>query len=81
MIFVDTGAWIALSEEADQYHHDAVAIYAGLKLRKAQFLTTDYVIDETATRLRNDAGHAIAVQFLKLVAQSRRDKVLRGGDD
>ncbi len=77
MIFVDTGAWIALSEEADQYHHEAVAIYAKLKRRKARFLTTDYVIDEAATRLRYDAGHLVAVQFLNLIAQSQRDNVLQ----
>jgi len=27
-------------------------------------VTTDYVIDETVTRLRYDVGHAAAVQFL-----------------
>ena len=31
MIFVDTGAWIALSDQRDQYHGDAVAIYTQLK--------------------------------------------------
>ncbi len=77
MIFVDTGAWIALSEEADEYHDEAIAIYAGLKRRKARFVTTDYVIDETATRLRYDAGHSVAVQLLNLIAQSRRDNVLQ----
>ncbi len=77
MIFVDTGAWIAMSEQSDQYHHEAVAIYAILKRRKARFLTTDYVIDEAVTRLRYDAGFSVAVQFLNLIAQSRRDNVLQ----
>ncbi len=77
MIFVDTGAWIALSEESDQYHHEAVASYAKLKRRKARFLTTDYVIDEAVTRLRYDASFSVAVQFLDLIAQSRNDNVLQ----
>ncbi len=51
MIFVDTGAWIALTDVSDQYHLEAVSIYTQLKQRKARFLTTDYVIDETVTRL------------------------------
>ena len=57
MIFVDTGAWIALSDRRDQYHNDAVAIYTRLKRQKERLLTTDYLIDETVTRLRYDLGH------------------------
>ena len=29
MIFVDTGAWIALLNQRDQHHHDAVAVLEG----------------------------------------------------
>lgn len=59
MIFVDTGAWIALTDTSDRYHDDATRIYHTLKTQRARFLTTDYVIDETTTRLRYDAGHHI----------------------
>ena len=31
MIFVDSGAWIALSNRRDQHHDDAVIIYTTLK--------------------------------------------------
>ena len=67
MIFVDTGAWIALSDKSDQHHKDAEIIYNLLKQKKKRFLTTDYVIDETVTRWRYDAGHQIAVNFLELI--------------
>ena len=30
MIFVDSGAWIALLDREDQYHSDAVTIYNDL---------------------------------------------------
>ena len=46
MIFVDSGAWIALLNQKDQYHDDAVVIYNGLKQQRVRLLTTDYVIDE-----------------------------------
>ncbi len=77
MIFVDTGAWIALTDVSDQYHLEAVSIYTQLKQRKARFLTTDYVIDETVTRLRYDAGHHIAIKFLDLIALSQSNSILR----
>ena len=54
MIFVDSGAWIALTDTSDQYHDEATGIYATLKQQRMRFITTDYVIDETVTRLRYD---------------------------
>ena len=64
MIFVDTGAWIAISNPKDQHHREAVTIYNRIQQQKIYFLTTDYVIDETATRLRYDTNHSLAVMFL-----------------
>ncbi len=72
MIFVDSGAWIALSNQRDQSHTDAVTIYADLKRQRARFLTTDYVIDETITRLRYDVSHSVAVQFLDFIERAQK---------
>ena len=59
MIFVDSGAWIALSNQTDQHHRDALAVYNDLKKEKVRLLTTDYVIDETTTWLRYRVSHAL----------------------
>ncbi len=67
MIFVDTGAWLALLNQRDQHHRDAVAVFEGLQQQQIRLLTTDYVIDETATRLRYDTNHSLAVQFLNRI--------------
>ena len=75
MIFVDSGAWIAFLDQRDQHHDNAVAIYNDLRHQRTRLLTTDYVIDETATRLRYKANYSIAVQFLDLIENS---KVTRG---
>ena len=64
MTFVDTGAWIALLNVRDQLHTEAREIYGALKQQREQLYTTDYVIDETVTRLRYDANHSAAVEFL-----------------
>ena len=76
MIFVDSGAWIALLDQRDQYHSDAVAILNDLEQQNLQILTTDYVIDETVTWLRYRVNHAIAIQFLGLIGSSRATSVL-----
>jgi predicted nucleic acid-binding protein len=77
MIFVDTGAWIALVDKSDQHYNDASIIYKKLKQQKERFLTTDYVVDETVTRLRYDANHQVAVKFLDLIEQSEKTRILR----
>ena len=73
MIFVDSGAWIALMNQDDQHHDDTEAIYNDLVQQNAQFLTTDYVIDETVTRLRYDLHHSAAVQFLDFIKRNKAD--------
>lgn len=76
MIFVDSGAWIAFVDRGDPYHSNAVAIYNDLVQQRTQLLTTDYVIDETITRLRYDCSHSVAVQFLDLIKSSKATGVL-----
>jgi predicted nucleic acid-binding protein len=77
MIFVDTGAWIALTDRADQYHREAQQIYARLKRERQRLVTSDYVIDETVTRLRYDSGHSQAVRFLDLMARAQAGHALQ----
>ncbi len=76
MIFVDTGAWIALIDRSDQYQPFAAQIYGRLKQRREQLMTTDYVLDETLTRLRYDAGHTQAMRCLELIEQGQRAGVI-----
>lgn len=77
MIFVDTGAWIALTDRSDQYHADALRIYERIKQQRIRLLTTDYIIDETVTRLRYDSGHHTAVRFLDLISQAEQSNAVR----
>lgn len=76
MIFVDTGAWIALSYRNDQHHGESKLIFEKLKTNHEQLITTDYVIDETVTRLRYDLHHAIAVQFLDFLFRAEKTGTL-----
>ena len=46
-LFIDTGAWFALADKSDQYHHLAVDIYPDLLRRYHHLATTNLVIAET----------------------------------
>ncbi|MGH9755991.1 MAG: type II toxin-antitoxin system VapC family toxin [Blastocatellia bacterium] len=49
MIFVDTGAWFAMTVPSDQDH---IAVAQCFSQSVARLITTDYVIDETLTLLQ-----------------------------
>ena len=76
MIFVDTGAWIGLLNPRDQHHGVAATIYNRLVRQRARIVTTDYVIDETITRLRYDVNHPAAVKFLDFINQIEEQNLL-----
>jgi hypothetical protein len=77
VIFVDTGAWIALTDASDALNAEAVAIYRHIVASRLQLLTTDYVLDETITRLRYDAGHSAALKFVDHVYAAQRKGVIQ----
>lgn len=63
MIFVDTGAWLALYNKRDQNHKTARKAARYLKDNKIALITTDYVFDEAVTVIRMKVGHMEAVTF------------------
>lgn len=72
MIFVDTGAWVALSVAGDRHATAARSVHAelGRGLRGA-IVATDYVLDEAATFIRMDTDVQTAARFLRTVRTSK----------
>jgi uncharacterized protein len=58
--FVDTGAFVALYDEGDSHHAEAVKLWTDLKSRNALLSTSRDVIVETIILLRRRAGHRAA---------------------
>jgi uncharacterized protein len=71
-IFVDAGAWIALSDRADQHHQAAVEIYRGLLNGPSRLVTTNLVVAEAQITIRRALGHQSAMRFLNSLRQSSR---------
>ena len=70
-IFVDSGAWIAVTDVRDQYHREASEFYRRLLQRGRVMVTTNLVIAESYAAIRRSMGHGTAIRFLQSVHQSR----------
>jgi len=62
-LFVDTGAFIALTSPEDEYHSAAVSFYRESRDSGARFFTTNLVVCETMNYLKARVSHAVAVRF------------------
>ena len=74
-IFVDTSAFIALNDCSDAQHLRARKFYESLAAADRLF-TSNYVVDETITRLRYTIGHSAAVDFAETILKSRLCSIL-----
>ena len=66
MIFVDTSAFLAFVNEKDNNHAAAMQFLEEIKngkLHIKKIITSDYIIDETITRIRYSVGHKEAVEW------------------
>ena len=74
MIFVDTSAFLALVNEKDNKHAAAKQFLEEIKngkIRVKNIITSDYIIDETLTRIRYSVGHKEAVEWGEDILVSR----------
>lgn len=71
VLFVDTSAWVALIDVSDGCHGQASRFWRSALTEGRQFLTSDYVLDETYTLLRRRRnGLKMAVALHDLIAAS-----------
>jgi uncharacterized protein len=64
LVFVDTGAFIALAITSDPYHHRAVACFEELQSANAQLLTSLHIRIETFTFLQRQVSLLVAETWL-----------------
>lgn len=66
-IFIDTSGFFAMLASDDARHAAAAKIVAAARKRKRGFVTSDYVLDETATLLKaRRKSHLLAAFFDRL---------------
>ena len=76
-VFVDTSGWIAILSRDDQLHGRAVNRYEELAGEGSALLTNNYVVDETATRLRYGLGLPAALGYRQMLVAAIAARRLR----
>jgi predicted nucleic acid-binding protein len=76
-VLVDTGGWVALVASRSPQHKETLAAFTQLARDRTPLLTTNYVLDETTTRLRYDHGLVVALRFLVQVEEAQALRRLR----
>jgi predicted nucleic acid-binding protein len=77
MIFVDTGAWIALLNQSDKHHHQALQFQRELSRgAHGRMVTTDYVLDEAVTYLRLLGSVESVREFRRVLTESESVQVV-----
>ena len=74
--FVDTSAFIAVTDKSDQYHSIAVAHFEELLEVRKPLLTTNFILDETYTRLKRKLGSHAAITFGDTVRKSDQLEII-----
>ncbi len=64
-VFIDTGAFLAISDKSDIFHELSATVYQKVVEQKAILYTSNYIIDETITLIRARVNHSAAVAFIK----------------
>lgn len=75
-IFVDTWAWYALADAQDRDHELAQLAVEDIIERKAELVTTNFVLDEATTLIRYKLGHSAALKFRSTIRQLLQDELL-----
>ncbi|MEO7133664.1 MAG: PIN domain-containing protein [Vicinamibacterales bacterium] len=71
-LFVDAGAWIAISHPRDRHHTLAVAFHRHSTAQRRRLVTTNLVLAEAYVMVHRFGGYASAMAFLATLRESNR---------
>ena len=80
-IFMDANGWIALNNNRDQFHQEAQKLNRKLLKQSYQYLTTNFILDETYTGLLMKVGHFAAVDFGEKIRKSKVTTIIHITDE
>lgn len=71
-VFVDAGAWIAVSDRRDRFHAPAAEVFRQLLEDRRPLVTTNLVVAEAYILIRRTGGHIPAIRFLRSLRAGAR---------
>jgi len=76
-IFIDTSAFLALEDESDQYHEEALQFREQvLRKNRYEVIATSYIMDETLTLIRFRLSIKASIDFSKKIRKSKVVKIV-----
>lgn len=75
-VFVDTSAWKALVDVDDDFHDQAKSIFLKMKTKSTTLVTSNFILDETFTLIRQRCGLIIALKLRDLFAASKSELII-----
>jgi len=75
-LFVDSSGWTALFHNRDKFRARARAFIQSLAGQQVEFVTTDYILDETITNLQSGVNHSTAEKFGRWVLQQENVTII-----
>ena len=80
-VFIDTGAFGAITLFDDEHHHDAHAMLQRLTEQRWRFFTTNFVVAETHALILTRAGRTAAREAIRIIDQGSTTIVRVSEDD
>ena len=76
-IFIDSSAFLALEDESDQYHVEALQFREQvLRKRRYEVITSSYILNETLTLIRFKISIKASIDFSKKIRMSEVVKMV-----
>lgn len=69
-VFMDSAGFLALWDGGNEHHDAAVRVQQELVRKRHRFVTSEYIVDETATLLLVRHSHEAAADFLQTIENS-----------
>jgi hypothetical protein len=70
-VFIDTSAFVAFFDKADEMHLEAISKIEIVKKKKLKLLLTDFIFDETITAILKRTNHEKAVKTGEFILDNR----------
>jgi len=80
-VFLDTSAWLALTNKSDTFHAKAKKARSKLLKAKSKCYVTDYVIVEVANSLSRSPWRSAAIQLITSIHSSETIEIIRIDQD
>lgn len=76
-VFIDTGAFIAFFIKQEKFHDDVVGRYNLYRKTKANFITSDYILDELLTWFSAKQSKSILEKLILSLQKMREENEIK----